>query len=206
VTLSNGIWPAWVAGATIDSNNEKRTIATRDSDTQVTLTEVPSTQWSGHTHTTKLTKIIGIDLHWEGAQNYVKDCMVRLVDAQLAFPSDTGKTGSVGIYVQQHGSRIEGVRLQGSDQSNEVGVRVAAGRSPVYIEVDAITDQFRHAGDSIVTFEDHLSTGLVYITYGPNETPLTIPANWGTGGSLKIWKRLGSAGEWTPVTQGVAQP
>jgi hypothetical protein len=206
VTLTNGIWPAWVAGATIVSDDQTHTIATRNSDTQVTVTVAPNPAWSGDMHTTTLTKIVGIDLNWEGANNYVEGCMVRMSDAADPFPSDTGKTGSVGIYVQQHGARIEGVRLQGSDQSNEVGVRVGPSRNRVYIDVDTITQQFDQAGDSVVTFDDPLSTGLVYITYSSGETPLTIPANWGAGGSMKIWKRLGETGAWIEVTQGVAQP
>jgi hypothetical protein len=195
-----------VAGATIASDGQTRTIATRNSDTQVTVTVAPSPAWSADTHSTTLTKIVGIDLHWGGASNFVNDCMVRMVEAQLAFPSDTGKTGSVGVYAQQHAARIEGVRLQGSDQSNEVGVRVAPSRNRVYIEVDTVGQEFDQAGDSVVTFDDPLSTGLVYITYLPGETPLTIPANWGSGGSLRIFKRLGEAGTWTEVSQGVAQP
>ncbi|HJS06598.1 MAG TPA: NF038122 family metalloprotease, partial [Pirellulales bacterium] len=38
VTLVGGVWPSWAAGATLTVNNIEYTIATRDSDTQVTLT------------------------------------------------------------------------------------------------------------------------------------------------------------------------
>ena len=40
VTLVGGIWPTWAAGATLTVNGTEYTVATRDSDTQVTLTRL----------------------------------------------------------------------------------------------------------------------------------------------------------------------
>jgi hypothetical protein len=217
VTLDGGTWPSWAAGGTIVVDGQAYTITTRLSDTQVTVTPEPPA-WTDKTHSTTRSRIVGIWLHFNGNQNVVNDCYVRL--GEYTFCGSQNTRGSVGVFVEHHNARVEGLRVQGSTQAGEVGCLVATDRDPVYIEVDSTggpegnpvgtNDGFRDLGDAVLEFADNTSEGLCYVTYGSNEIPVRIPEGWGTGGSLRIFTREqggnDTTGTWTELTPGEAYP
>jgi hypothetical protein len=220
VTLSGGTWPTWAAGGTIVCDGQTRTIATRDSDTQVTVTEPPSPAWNGDTHSTTRSRIVGVWLHYAGNQNVVKDCFVRLGD--FTFSGSANTRGSVGIFVEHHNARVQGMRVFGSTAAGEVGCLIAPGRLAINIEVDTTGAEtspgkgFHHTGDAVVEFEDNAqndlanTSGEVRVTYSPGEIPVRIPAGsptgWGDGGKLKIYTRESTSGTWTTLNAGQAYP
>ena len=157
--------------------------------------------------------IIGCDLYWQGARAVMTDCEVRFPDYTINPMTATNVTGSTGVYVQQHDTRLKNIQLTGSPRDGEIGVRVASGRSRVYIEVDTsgngaedsmTTNGFDGTNDRVVKFDDNTTTGIVYVVYEFSEKPVQIPSGWGTG--LKIYTRLNTATDWTPLTTGNPYP
>jgi hypothetical protein len=129
---------------------------------------------------------------------------------------DTGLTGSTGVFVQQHNATIDNLRLRGNTTiANEIGVRVATHRNGLnlYIDTSGGGGGFNDSGDRILKFDADSMTGtttangICYVVYEGGmspETPVQIPANWGSG--LRIFTRVNTASTWTELTTGHAYP
>ena len=88
VTLSGGVWPTWAADGELDISGAVYTVDTRDSGTQVTLTDLSATADAGTSYS-----IV--------RQFYSLDSDVESIDGPMHFRSSSAGYGKVDMMSQQ---------------------------------------------------------------------------------------------------------
>jgi hypothetical protein len=152
------------------------------------------------------TRIVGIVL--ENSLCTVADCDIEVGGYTTA--GDSGLTGSCGVVIAAHDTKLDNMRVRGdcvSNVSGETGVRVLASRRNIDLVIDATAGGFDigDTGDEVVLFDDgDLVSGTVYINYSSGERPVTIPSGWTS--ALEIYTRESGAAAWTQLTTGQAYP
>ncbi len=175
VTLVGGIWPAWAAGATLTVNNIQYTVASRDSDTQITLTRLNVTFGASPFVLTKI--ILPVAGDW-GGLSFGPVSQASIDHSLITFAG--GITRVEGGFASYNAVEIQqaDVRLANSVLENNDNGR-ASGRGLGRFNNDSAVIYVRAAQPVIVTTP--FATMLPAIKPRPSRSTSTRSiANWST--------------------------